>query len=68
MIYFPFFQDSFRKNKSLRKYYEDSFIDKFKLLLNKNILFAKPRKVAVLNMTSTSYLVPKQRQISKTKW
>ena len=28
---------------------------------------ARPSKIALLNMTSTSYLIPRQRQISKTK-
>ena len=29
---------------------------------------ARPSKIALINMTSTSYLIPRQRQISKTKW
>ena len=32
---FPFFLKIFQENKSLRKFYEDGFIDKFKPLLNK---------------------------------
>ena len=35
-----------QKDKSLRKSYEDYFIDKFKLLPNKKTLVAKPPKVA----------------------
>ena len=40
------FSRLFKKNKSLRKSYEDYFIDKFKLLPNKKTLVAKPPKVA----------------------
>ena len=57
-----------QENKSLTKSYKDSFIDKFKSLLNKKTEVAKPPKVAVFNMTSTSYLTPRQRQTTKTKW
>ena len=41
----------FQENTTLRKPYEDYFIDKFKALLKKNTSVAKPPKVAVLNMT-----------------
>ena len=57
-----------QENKSLIKPYEDSFIYKFKSLLNKKTLVEKPPKVAILNMTSISYLIPRQRQINKIKW
>ena len=63
---FPFFK-TFQENKSLRKSYEDYLIDKFKPLLNKKTSVAKLPKIAVLNMTSTSCLIPIQHQISKTK-
>ena len=62
----PFFK-ILQENKSLRKSYEDYFIDKFKLLVNKKTFLAKAHIAVVLNMTSTSYLIPRQRQISKTK-
>ena len=39
-----------------------------KLLLNKKTEVARLPKVTVLDMTSTPYLIPRQRQISKTKW
>ena len=40
----PFFK-IIQENKSLTKSYEDHFIDKFKLLLNKKTQVAKPPKV-----------------------
>ena len=64
---FPFFM-ILQENKSLRKSYEDYFICKFKPLLNKKTQVAKSPKVAVFNMMSTSYSIPRQHQISKTKW
>ena len=36
-----------QESKSLRKSYEDYFIDKFKLLLNKKTYVTKPPQVAV---------------------
>ena len=48
---FPFCK-ILQENKSLRKYYEDYFIDKLKPLLNEK---------------SFSYLIPRQCQINKTK-
>ena len=57
-----------QEKKSLRKSYEDYFRDKFETLLNKKTEVASLPKVTVLDMTSTSYLIPRQRQISKTKW
>ena len=53
---FPFFK-ILQENKSLRKFFEDYFIDKFKPLLNKKSQVVKPPKAAVLNMTSTSYCI-----------
>ena len=47
------------ENKSLRKFYEGYFIEKFQPLLYKSF------NVVVFNMASTS---PRQHQISKTKW
>ena len=44
----------FQENKSLRKYYEDNFMYKFKPLLNKNNEIANAPKTVVLNMMSTS--------------
>ena len=43
-------------------------MDKSISLLNKKTGVANPPKVAVLKMTSTSYLIPRQRQIIQTKW
>ena len=63
---FPFFK-ILQENKSLRKSYEDYFIDNFKTLLNKNTQVVKP-KLAILNMMSTLKLIPRQCLISKTKW
>ena len=63
---FPCFK-ILEENKSLRKSDEDYFIDKFKPLLNKKTQVAKPPKVTVPNMTSTSHLILRQRQICKTK-
>ena len=51
-----------------KKSCEDYLIDKFKPLFNKKTKAAKPPKTADLNMMSTLYLIPRQRQISKTKW
>ena len=45
---------NFQENKSLRKYYEDNFMYKFKPLLNKNTKITNAAKAVVLNMTSTS--------------
>ena len=44
----------FQENKSIRKYYEDNFMYKFKALLNKNTEIANAAKAVVLNMMSTS--------------
>ena len=57
-----------QEKKSLRKSYEDYFKDKFETLLNKKTEVARLPKVTVLDMTSTPYLIPRQRQISNTKW
>ena len=54
---FPFFK-IVQENKTLRKSYEDYFIDKFKPLLNKKASLAKLTKVTVLKMTSASCLIP----------
>ena len=61
---FPFFKIT-QENKPLRKSYEVYFINKTKSLLNKTTKVAKPTKVAVVNITSTS-LIPRKCQISKT--
>ena len=42
---FPFFK-IIQENKSLRKFYEDYFIDKLKPLHNKKTSVAKPPKIA----------------------
>ena len=63
---FPFFK-SHEENRLLKKTYVDSFIEKVKPLLNKRAEVAKPPKTVVLSRTSTPYLIPIQRQISKTK-
>ena len=63
---FPFFR-ILQENKSLRKSYDNYFIEKIELLLNKKTYVGKPPKVVVLNMMLTSYLIPRQRQISKKK-
>ena len=41
----PFFK-ILQEKKSLRRFCEDYFIEKFKTLLNKNTYVAKPPKVA----------------------
>ena len=50
-IYIYTFFRIIQENKSLRKSYENYFIDRFKPLLNKKTEVAKPSKTADLNMS-----------------
>ena len=65
---FTFFKILQKKNKWLRKSYEYYFIDKFKPSPNKKTWVTKPPKIVGFYMTPAAYLIPRQRQISKTKW
>ena len=56
-----------QENNSLRKSYENYFINKVKPLLNKKTAVVNPPKVVVLNMTLTLLMIPRQLQISKAR-